>query len=763
MTLAGGPANWRHGPFLPPGSPITIDNCAQEALHHIGGIQPVGVLVAAGPDGVIRAISQNATAALGVESSLLGRSVAEVFPELEAGIPAQPVIFTTAGGPTELCAHHTVEGDLVVELCPPTPSIPDLDPAAITIGALEAFGAAASVADLVEAAVEHIRRIYGFDRVWVYRFAADGHGEIIAESTDDEARFLGLHYPAADIPTQARAMFLEDPVRVIHDVAGETIPIEQLATDSRPVDLTLATLRGVSEMHRTYLANLDVGASMSLALKVEGRLWGLVSCHHYGTAHPLSHSMRRVGAVLSNLLSLQIASLEGQARAEWRLEVERSIADLVAEVAGSTSVLDGLGGAGAPLLKIVDAEGAVISIGGRRASIGRIPDEHTVERLFDHLTSSVATPTPVTIDALAATLPGVDATGGALALPLAVEVENWIVWFRPEQIEHVVWGQNRPDTDVPADWEDRQTIRLSPAGSFATWSQTVAGRGRPFSAAEIDAAMALRAALGSFVLKRSEQLATTVAALHAANAELDRFAYVAAHDLKEPLRGIFNYSDLIAEDLVETQPETRVALDAVRRLSSTMASLVDSLLDYATVGRADLHTERVELAEAVDDARELVSMRIEDVGGRLEVNSTATVWADRTQLVQVFTNVFSNALKYNEQPTPTVLIDVIGLGDTEQGWERWPQHDITSSPPTVIRCRDNGIGIDPEKAEAVFEVFRRLHARDRFGGGTGAGLTIARRIAERHGGRLWVEPAPGGGSDFLLALPSASQVPDDEQ
>lgn len=239
--------------------------------------------------------------------------------------------------------------------------------------------------------------------------------------------------------------------------------------------------------------------------------------------------------------------------------------------------------------------------------------------------------------------------------------------------------------------------------------------------------------------ERAETLQQLNAELQRRNQELDAFTYIASHDLKEPLRGISNYARFLIEDYSATlDAEGRQQLVAIQQLIQRMEDLLNSLLHYSRVERAELGQKELDLMLVVREALDQLQGRLQ--GEHIQVHlpqSLPTVRGDRTQLLEVFTNLFSNALKYN---------------DDAEKWVEVGVQNATTDGPTVFYVRDNGIGIDPEHHEKIFEVFRRLHTRDAYGGGTGAGLTIVKKIIERYGGRIWVESVPGEGSTFYFTF-----------
>jgi signal transduction histidine kinase len=250
-------------------------------------------------------------------------------------------------------------------------------------------------------------------------------------------------------------------------------------------------------------------------------------------------------------------------------------------------------------------------------------------------------------------------------------------------------------------------------------------------------------------LEESErQLRDLVATLEAkatdltrANQELDEFTYVASHDLKEPLRGIHAYCGILLEEYHDRVDENgRRMMTSLVGLCERLSRLIDDLLTYCRAGRTPEATD-VDLDEVLDEVLVTLGPAIDARGGVVRRLSRLPVArADATLVGTVLKNLVANGLKFNESHPPVVEIG-----------------SIEAASPTIL-VRDNGIGIEPRHHEAIFAMFRRLHARNKYEG-TGAGLSIARKIIEQHGGRMWVESQPGQGSAFYFTLPAASVPP----
>lgn len=240
--------------------------------------------------------------------------------------------------------------------------------------------------------------------------------------------------------------------------------------------------------------------------------------------------------------------------------------------------------------------------------------------------------------------------------------------------------------------------------------------------------------------RANEDLAETTERLERSNAELQQFATVASHDLREPLRVVSGFADLLArrhgDDL---GPDGKRFIEAITGGVARMDEMIADLLAYARAGRSDDPLEPVDLNEVVADSLSALQAAIDDAGAEIEVEPLPEVVGSPAALRQLFQNLVANAIKFVDQPPPRVRI---WAAEVPEGWR--------------FSVRDNGIGIDPAKAERIFGMFTRLHGSDRYPG-TGVGLAVCQRIVSVHGGRIWVEPGPGGGSQFMFTIARAAK------
>jgi chemotaxis family two-component system sensor kinase Cph1 len=371
---------------------------------------------------------------------------------------------------------------------------------------LQRLSATATLDELTEALAAAVRTLTGFDRVMVYRFDADWNGEVVAEDRrEDLEPFLGLRYPASDIPAQARALYATNWLRLIPDATYRPVPLEpdRNPLTGTPLDLSGSMLRSVSPVHLEYLRNMGVVASMSVSLIDGGQLWGLIACHHYSGPHRPSYTDRAAAEFLGRTASLLLPT-KVEAGAQGRVvDVARRQAQLVAAVgraprATSAALTQG----DVTVLDLLPATGAAVRLDGRLVLLGRTPP---AERVVPLVTALLGTGTTAT-DALARVVPDASDVAGAASGVLAVDVGagagDFLAWFRPETPREVTWGGNPHSSEIA---DGATGPRLTPRRSFARWTETVRGTSRPWHDHELAAAQALAAHLDEARLARAEE------------------------------------------------------------------------------------------------------------------------------------------------------------------------------------------------------------------------------------------------------------------
>ena len=457
-------------------------------------------------------------------------------------------------------------------------------------------------------------------------------------------------------------------------------------------------------------------------------------------------------------MSLQLSAKEEHEEQAYRLRMDHARSHLIELMARSDDLIEGLLQSDLNLQGFLDAPGAAVCIGDEVVLLGQTPPREAVLELTAWLADSNSSSHGGVLhtDALGEQFAPAQAypevASGLMAVQVSGRARDYVLWFRPEQVQTVTWGGD-PNTPVEVSVNaqtGRQESRLTPRKSFEAWQQTVRGRSAPWRPHELLAAGELRAAILSVVLRQAEQVGQLNSDLSRSNAELDAFAHIASHDLKEPLRGLHNYATFLQESYSERiDADGQNKLATLVRLTQRMEDLIDSLLLFSRVGREDLRVQEADLNEVLAGVLDVLQPRLEQDHVQVRVpRPLPSVRVDRVRAGEVFNNLISNAVKYNDKPQRWIEIGFVspaergtldlppGLGDTGVIWY----------------VRDNGIGIRDRHHENIFRIFKRLHARDQYGGGTGAGLTIARKLVERHGGQLWVQSVLGEGSTFYFTL-----------
>jgi chemotaxis family two-component system sensor kinase Cph1 len=752
--------------------PITLTNCDREPIHIPGAIQPYGFLLCLDEHTHhVAYASENTAALLGLApTELVGKGLPRLFnPERVAEVEQLFSTLTEAhvllgvcldqieGQPYYKLILHRYDQLLWLEFEPVQEHETSRLDLPFLNAALSQMLAAGSVADFCQYAVEQVRAITNFDRVAIYRFAPDESGEIIAEACrEDLAPWLGLHYPASDIPQQARAMYLKNWLRFIPDagyVPARLVPLRP-PRSRRPPDMTYAVLRSVSPIHLQYLHNMGSAATMTISLIQDNQLWGMITCHHL-TPKLVSYELRDLCQFIAKTFSALIASKEKQDEYAYQLQVRERQAQLFEHVSNTPSFVEGLYKQSPTIMDVFDCTGAAICYDGEVITLGTTPTKEQIGELLAWLQANVRQDVFHTNSYAALNPAGLALRGtasGFIAASLAEAPGSYLLWFRPEVVQTVTWaGQD----EKPQQLADGQ-IFLSPRQSFESWKQLVENTSAPWKPLELRAAQEIRLHISDVRLKvfnelhaRAQALSYLNAELERSNDELDSFAYVASHDLKEPLRGIHNYSLFLLEDYADQLDADGVQkLQTLVRLSQRMEGLIEGLLQLSRLGRQELLLTEVDTNELIAEVLDLLQPRLEQTHTSIVVEGPLpTLLADRVRLEEVFNNLFTNAIKYSDQAVKTVVVGLAPAGTT------LPNQLPNPSDYHVFYVQDFGIGIDPKHHDNIFKLFKRLHAQEKYGGGTGAGLAIAKKMVEKHGGRLWVESSLGHGATFYFALP----------
>lgn len=752
------------------GRPVDLSSCDTEPIHEIGAVQPHGALLAAAADGRIAYASLNVEHFLGRPAeALLGRTLSEIFGhhqvEALAGrslAPLNPDLIRPwfveldglVGSPRRLeCFPHRHAEHTVLEFVQYDPGPAKVwEEDLIRQRVIGELIKPETLEELARASADIIRDVTGFDRVMIYRFAADKHGEVIAESTSRHDSFLGLHYPASDIPDPARRHFTLNVIRSIPDINAIPSPIVTRdgtvadASHGRPLDLTYSKLRAVAPVHVEYLNNMGVGASMSISLISNDALWGLVACHHYGPLY-LPWSRFRYCELLGGTISALLQSIENATHLRQSIRAERTAHEVERAARDEVSLVDIVARHADELMLHVGAIGMELMLDARRHVFGKATRQPVkLEALKAELADGMAT-TDRLGEITAISREDAAIAAGAAYLQLSDDGADGLVFLREEFEQTIRWA-GKPDKIERREVDG--TVRLSPRGSFALWREERRGRSKPFSQSDREALRIIRRVL--FALNSLHRERAAIAAQKQAEREearlrlvvmeatrrssLGELASALAHELNQPLSAVTNYVNACRQELrnygVVIPNEIAHLIDQAVAESSRAADLVRRLRNFIAEG--EIVPEHIDVAQPVRQGMELALAAREGELPEVTLDiaeDVPKVWADPVQIGQVVLNLVRNALPALEGSGARRLrLSVRAVGDMVE-----------------IAVRDTGSGVPDELRATIFEPFHSSTTS-----GMGIGLSLCRSIVEAHGGRIWYSPAEPG-SQFTFTLP----------
>jgi chemotaxis family two-component system sensor kinase Cph1 len=588
---------------------------------------------------------------------------------------------------------------------------------------------------LLENTALQIKNIISYDRIMVYKFLEDGHGEVVAEVKNDELEpFFGLHYPSTDIPKQARELYKLNYTRIIADVNTTDAQIITLRDGAEHLDLTHSVLRGVSPIHIQYLKNMGVASSFSISLIAHGELWGLIACHNYSPKF-IDYKAREASKMIGKIVSSAL---------EYREDVDlNDKSNAYAEAMNLVSlhltkdepIVFALTAQQFTLKDITSAGGVAILFENNITTIGDTPDEEQLKALFAWLHNTMD-------DAIYYThrLPEVyhpakefkTVGSGIIASVISKELDEMVVWFKPEQIASINWAGN---PEKPAELSADGLLNLSPRNSFQTFTQLVENTALKWTKAEISNVMKMREKIMNAINKKAGEIRLLNERLKRAYEELDTFSYTISHDLRTPLTSIKSYTELVLVSNKTLDDKGRMLLGRVIAGADKMSFLINEILKLARVGRTELEIEQLDLEHMIREIAQEVTASLNVAHVKVAFGDLPSILGSATLIAQVFTNLISNAVKYSSGSADP-LVSIKG---------------VVTEDEVIYEISDNGIGIDVDHHEKVFELFKRMsNVKDIEG--TGVGLAIVKRIVEKHNARIWFESELKVGTVFYIAF-----------
>ena len=696
---------------------VDLQSCADEPIHIPGFIQPHGFMLFFSLDGTLEGWSANLPADLSIldagcefRTCALPPVTVELIEECLAtqvdGECAPAFAAVTLGSADYDCIVHATRGRIVAEF-----ESRDVPADAVALFAVKAHSSIErvrrqrSIETLLETAVRQVREFTGFDRVMAYRFREDDSGDVVAEARrEDIVPYIGQRYPASDIPAQARRMYILTTLRMITDIGYTPVPL--LGTPgAEPLDMSYSVLRSVSPIHVEYLRNMGVGASMSVSIVINGRLWGLLACHHMGRKQ-VPYSIRMAADVLAQVMASTIQSIEARQDARQVEQAAQVRTSVVESLLIDEEPLDALAHHAEALQASSGAHAMICVHNGKLISFGAIERE-TADAIGRSLAGDASD--LLVRDKLDDWPPALQSTigkwVGMLGLPFDPPGGGWCLLLRTEQIEQVTWA-GRPEKTVTY---GPLGPRLTPRGSFDAWCETVRGRARPWEAAVLSNARLMLSELLRASNARRAQTETTRAQLLA----------MLGHDLRDPLHSINMAGTLLERGKGDVQPTLG---KRIQSSSNRMQRLIGQVLDMSRIDGGlglGLVLDLVDLAALTEDLVD--EMRLAYPGIHYSyVNPGPTfIRADGGRISQVISNLLSNERHHGKVGGP---IDVVLRA--EAGW-------------ATVDVRNEGAPIPDEQTLNLFNPFKRSALQNpRNRTGMGLGLYIVATIVREHQGEI---------------------------
>ncbi len=736
-----------------------LKKCAEEKIQFIAEVQEFACLFAVDENFTVKVVSENIDQ---FDSRLkLGKDLKSILGEkdcdqLEKNIFREDLItnYSIKLGSEEKKFYCYRTGDLYVfehEIKKDETHVTQKEGliSAITSFSLGSMSYELGLKSLANLMAKNIKSFIGYDRVMVYQFHPDLHGEVIAEAKEEHLEpFIGMHYPESDIPKQARELFIRNQIRLISHIKGDRIGL-QTTDDIKALDLSDSISRSPSIVHVEYLKNMKVGASLTISIILDGKLWGLIACHHYKEKF-ISFASRS----FLKLIGFSFAAEVGKYRASLYNErlkkvnmITVSFMDKIARLKDNfqTSFLEDIvQGQSANLKSLQSANGFYLQVGNDIFTAGEVPPSNIIEFIEKEVLKAQESPFFSTnnLSALDSSFKSVSSkTSGVLAAGLvAGDSKCLVMWFRPEVREEIKWA-GKDDKEVVYDGDQP---RLTPRGSFDEIIRLQTHSSLPFDDQDRKIAFEFLWFLSKVLLEQLRLVETNIKNLEREASEKDRFISNLSHELRTPLNNILGWMQLYDEDLKVNERLEELA-GVIKSNSKQQLKLVNDLLEVSKIssGKITLDVHPSDIRANIEKVTKYFQPSFEnkDIECFLSLGSEELICTvDETRFEQVLRNIIQNALKF-----------------TPKGGEVFIKAKKKDSDVS-IEVKDSGVGIAPEEVKNVFKQFYQTDSsRSRINKGMGLGLSLVKNIVELHGGRVRIKSeGSNAGTSVIVKLPLSS-------
>lgn len=713
-------------------------NCDQEAIHICGEVQEYGFLIGV-QDSKITFYSQNILDLFPL-NNILGQDIHAFFAQLGIDINWEnysdnqelAIQHISYNNQEYTLSIHTQNGFTFfeIEIVFPGHKINK------EYFAVQSILRNMDSKDIWKLLLKEIQAIIDFDRVMIYKFLYDGSGQVIEElvKTNLES-YLDLHYPESDIPAQARAMYLKNPVRITSHVSGTTSPIVGIIPKEN-IDLTYSVTRASSPVHRQYLKNAHVESSFSTSIIVNGELWGLVACQNAAPKH-LDLQSRLLAETLTRASANAYASQKSLKTLKEYQKINLNNISLRQNLLSEEDFGKSLKKNIRDIMDSCAADGMIIRINNEILTCGKVPNDNDIEKIIDwskqhnsdfeentFASNSFCQTKDLDLDTP-------DKSCGIIISILGNNTSDMLIWLRKEQGHKIKWAGKPEKSAISEIRNGVEIIKFSPRKSFEVWKEYVKGTSLPWKIKEIESAKWITSVILKASHTKSSQILDLNNQLKELNQELDSFSHSISHDLNTPLT-VIKLNAQLAKRLPDPD-KVQTTLDNIIAQVDTMSDMIRNVLELSRIKKSEIELKKIEVDSLIEKLAEDSKISFNCPKTEIIIENTPEVLGDKTMVYQVFINVIGNAVKYSSK-SKKPLVKIVG-----KVYDDAVTYSIT----------DNGIGIDQKESKKMFKIFSRMNNAKEFKG-NGVGLSIVHHLMEKMGGKISYESESGKGTTFIL-------------
>ena len=715
-------------------------NCDQEPIHIIGEVQEYGFLI--GTKGSeIAFYSENVLSLFSLKpKSVLGEKIEVLFDQLKLDInwdnfshnQELAIQHINFNGEEYTLSIHSNNGFTLYEIEKVFPH----HKINKEYQAVQNILRKSNDENIWKILLKEIQEIIDFDRAMIYQFLYDGSGEVIEESVKDGLEsYLHLHYPESDIPAQARALYLKNPVRITSHASGKTYPI--LGTEKEKIDLTYSVTRATSPVHVQYIKNSGMEASFSTSIIINGVLWGIVACQNAKPKH-LDLQSRLLVETLTRTSANAYATFKSRETLEDYQRINLNNISLRQNLLSEENFGKALENNIDDIMKTCGAEGMIIKINNEILTHGNVPNLSDIEKIIDwskvnnqdfeeniFISSTFCKTSNLELD-------DSDISCGIIISVLGNNTSDMLIWIRKEQGQKIKWAGNPEKKTISEIKDGVEIIKFSPRKSFEIWKEYVKDTALPWKSKEIESAKWITSVILKASHTKSSQILDLNNQLKELNQELDSFSYTISHDLNTPLT-VIKLNAQLMKRIVKSEDSSHKYLDNIVNQVDTMSDMMKNVLELSKIKKSEIELKKIEVDLLINKLAEDSKVSFDAPHTEIIIENTPEVLGNPTMVYQVFGNVIGNAIKYSSKSSnPTVKI----IGEVFN-------NEVT------YKITDNGIGIDKKDADKMFKIFSRMSNAKAFNG-NGVGLNIVQHLMEKMGGAISYESESGVGTTFIL-------------